>query len=241
MKKVGIKSLESFIRLVSRDVDTNMWETVLYRGQASDWPLLPSLARGRRNWADTFMLSEEELAMDKLKRESGLLVDNVARSNWDWLVLAQHFGLITRLLDWSNNPLVALWFACNDESNWENSSYVYRLLSSQLPGDQASLPDPFELERTIVYYPKLDNRRVSAQSGYFTAFGRNPDDETLFTPLQEDPLFKDILMQIEILPSAKKNILPILSSMGINNATVFADFEGLCKHINWSVFLPVVN
>jgi hypothetical protein len=43
--------------------------------------------------------------------------------NWTWLMIAQHYGVPTRLLDWSVNPLVALYFACND--SFDKDGYLY--------------------------------------------------------------------------------------------------------------------
>lgn len=88
-----------------------------YRGESdANWQLKPSILRGVRSDAENRIFSElmveapTEFSSDK--------------SMFDKLVRAQHYGLPTRLLDVSLNPLVGLYFACNEEEHHDKNGAV---------------------------------------------------------------------------------------------------------------------
>ena len=83
----------------------------LFRGQREDWPLLPKLAR-LTHVGD--ILSAEHEMFATFRREAVADAEPVPDNDWDWLALAQHHGLPTRLIDWTMNPLAAAWFAVGD-------------------------------------------------------------------------------------------------------------------------------
>ena len=110
-----ISGLAEYIRLIaamsSVNKDSSYSETVIYRGMAdTEYDLLPGLARMRIKKPEHDM--EATLINDFLTRRpdafSGL-------SEFDTLAKMQHYGLPTRLLDFSLNPLVALYFACESK------------------------------------------------------------------------------------------------------------------------------
>lgn len=63
---------------------------------------------------------DEREALQRFKAAARPYLTAVPDSEWDWLALAQHNGLPTRLLDWTTNPLVALYFAVGEmiDDNW---------------------------------------------------------------------------------------------------------------------------
>src|SRR6266550_7521373 len=96
-------------------------ELCLFRGQSCNKPLLAKIARRDRT-VDTSKIEREMLA--ELRRRGTLFIGREIADDWDLMVYAQHFGMATRLLDWTSNPLAALWFAAKD-LNKQKSGFVY--------------------------------------------------------------------------------------------------------------------
>ena len=229
MKKSKINSFEDFLNHIE-EIELLGYEINLFRGQSNNKPLLPSICRENQN-IDTTQI--EFKMLEDFKRRSPLLITRSFASDWEWLVYAQHFGLKTRLLDWTSNPLIALWFACQDQYLINNSSYLYILsCNSDMQVELSKSLSPFESGITKILRPTLNNERIIAQSGWFTA---HPYSKSAgkFVTLENNKLIKRSLKEIEIPKELKKKLLIKLSMFGVNSRTVFPDVNGLSLHLNW--------
>jgi hypothetical protein len=202
-------------------------ELVLFRGQPVIGNLLPSIARNDRATDTT---SQERRVLSQL-RLMGASFAGVSHANeLELLVLARHFGLKTRLLDWTSNPLAALWFACSNTSLGD--VYVYALESDNLQKDGVYETDPFDAASTRVFQPRLSNPRLLAQHAWFTlhCFAKKSKQ---FVPLERNPKIRPQLTEIVIPDDRRKDMLKSLDRHGISSRTLFPDLEGLCRHLNW--------
>jgi hypothetical protein len=223
---VQLENIHSFSEYIEKIESLNgSAELMLYRGQAVKGNLLPSIARDTPEINST---EEEKRILKELRRMGSSLLPNKDMNDWDLLVIAQHFGMKTRLLDWTSNPLAALWFACND---WrEGDVYVYVLTADEFLSE--SDKGPFDTGKTMVIRPTLNNLRIIAQHGWFTAH-KYSQKTNRFVPLENNKQIKKAVIEIHIPEALRKSLLNSLERHGISSRTLFPDLEGLCKFLNW--------
>lgn len=202
--------------------------TVLFRGQGRRGGLLPGIARKDPKFNS---LDVERKMLSQFRAQGASLLGNAYPSDLEALVLAQHHGLKTRLLDWTTNPLAALWFACS--SAREGDVYVYVLDSDNLQIDDIYGMDPFLHETTRVFQPRFDNPRVLAQNGWFTLH-KYSSGSKCFVPLEKQKELGSRVHELVVTADYRSFILSSLSRMGVHPRSLYPDLGGLAQHLNLS-------
>ncbi|WPQ63637.1 FRG domain-containing protein [Chitinophaga sancti] len=225
-----IDNLEKFIRFI--EGETNM-ECVLFRGQNADWPLLPKLSRVKIR-SDKAVITERKMLED-FKRLAKAHITRVPSNDWEWLAMAQHHGMATRLLDWTSNPLAALWFAVSQPAS-DAYGVVYVLFvheKSFLRPEELSKLDPFKETATKVFRPEISTIRIQCQSGWFTT--QELDKRTgNWVPFNKTSSFSKDIIQIKIPARCFSGIRFQLDKLGINMFSLFQDLDGTAAYAEWS-------
>jgi len=233
-KTFSIETLGDYVELVDRCFSN---DPVLFRGQREDKPLLPRIARVKPR---TSILYDEKAMLDALARESVGLIGHNPETEWDWLALAQHHGMATRLLDWTTNPLAGLWFAVEKPAEAPTDSgvvWVFDPKDEDLVNDPKS-QSPFSGQFTKVFIPRHVTARIRAQSGAFTVHKYIKTKKT-FIPFDNNPRYQGRLVKICVPGGCFSNLRWDLDRYGVNSFSLFPDIDGLCRHQTWRNSLSI--
>jgi hypothetical protein len=206
---------------------------VIFRGQTKDWPLVPSIGRDIER---SHFPWEEKEALEEFTREAILYLNYVPKNPWEWLAIAQHNRLPTRLLDWTKNPLAALWFAVKDPAIDNNPGVVWVLHYEKNDICNTDLQDsPFSIDRTCLYFPEHIFPFIQAQTSAFTVHHKEGDNPGSFSPFEQSK--NSDLSKIEISSEYFTTIRYGLFRIGISPASLFPGLPGLVEKMRYDKML----
>jgi hypothetical protein len=239
-----VKDMADLIRQLRHVAPSFGHNEYWFRGhtQQKDWPLVASVHR----YFDA--AKERQLALQFQVGAVGRSARCPAGDDFgSWLVLMQHYGLPTRLLDWTRSLVVAAYFAVVHEPAHEDAA-IWLLAPERL---NLLVPEPVEgicllngeaaspqiralteaafregschSEPYAVLSQDLD-MRVLVQSGAFTIHASG-------APLDEHPRAPEFLARFDIPSASRQAFLEELSAMGARRSVLFPDLHNLAREL----------
>jgi len=171
----------------------------------------PELAKAERRLYDMF------------RREAPSYMSIAPADEWELLAVGQHHGLLTRLLDWSENPLVASYFAC--DRFFDRDGILFALRAKRRYRETGT--SPFAIDHVGRFRPRHTTDRIRVQRGLFTV---QPDPTSALGLGKRDGVE---VQAITVTKSYKEQLLWDLSRFGVHRSALFPDLDGLATHLNW--------
>ena len=236
---VTIESLDQYVEFIQA-LDKSY---ALSRGQEYDKPLLPSVMRQDENGMRLFSNASAKEFIDEFKNNSVLYLDNNfsrIENDYEWIILAQHFGVPTCLLDFTYSHLVSLMFAVENAFSYDeedgkesvvwflnpnklNLLSINRNVILNLSEESGGVMDAAKYPCVVT--ARKNNSRVAAQNGLFVFFQK--EDKAL----DELGLEKSILIRVNIPHRCAKRILASLYTMGMRFKDIYPELTSVSKDI----------
>lgn len=198
----------------------------LFRGVTDESrDLTPKVGRPRRKGSLTvkvipYSLRDEKAVLSAFRQHARPFLQG-DHTSIEWMAIAQHFGVPTRLLDWSDSLLAAAWFAVQGPRGDARDAAIW-VTRAQLPLDPDYTGDPLVLKDICVYRPPHLSPRMSSQ-GSVLMLCPNPT-----ISVQPTPLLKIVIDGRQRFQLRKR-----LDACGINEKTIYADLAGVGQHFAW--------
>lgn len=193
----------------------------LFRGQANALhKLIPGIGRPHPQYSPTPEL-EKAIFHQFKNRARPFLNPPMPASDWDWLIIAQHHGLKTRLLDWTTDWRVALYFATLPHDEMYRVPFsIFSLQKPTLTSYELLPQSPFICERDYYFQPPHIHDKIMAQSSYISIH---------YQP--QKIVEHRNLLQFSFYPFQKhrRKIADFLASSRVTAAEITPGMEGICR------------
>lgn len=240
-----VRTLSEYVESLRRFGAQGSAPPFWFRGLSrSSYSLTPSALR-----SDASALNEGAM-LKRFMQDAQSFLHEAPSTLWEWLFLAQHHGVPTRLLDWSENALIALYFATEPDvvlpGTTPPNSRVWLLMPTALnsgtwSGHHQDLPmlgvdsfleeyhplkrvDPSRVLQPVACLAGRSFRRIQNQWGTFT-IGTTRD------PLEAGPSRASALRMIDIDGDSKASLREELEYLGIQERVVYPDLHRLGKRV----------
>jgi hypothetical protein len=217
--------------------------------------LVPSLYRHPTVHGTDQLIDLEWELLSEFRHQAPPFTSKLPLEQLELLFLMQHYGIPTRLLDWTENPFIALFFALENArqeragekkdatvwllepirlnaiaySNRANPNRIYGAYADELGAYQPSQDSKkVSMLLPLAIHGVHNSQRIVAQRGSFTIFGR---DTTALNQNMQLSGPDGVIKQVRIAATAKTEMFDDLFNMGIADSVVYPDLDGLGREI----------